>query len=69
MLTPEILKSYLLEMPEGHIFDMPYALFADVFPPGAADKGAWRRLRALAAECGFEVRAFPAEERIELIKT
>ncbi len=68
MLTPDILKSYLSEMPKGHIFDMPYALFADVFPPGAADETARQRLQSLADECGFAVRDFPTEQRIELVK-
>jgi hypothetical protein len=32
MPTLDILKSSLLDMPRGHIFDLTYNLFADVFP-------------------------------------
>ena len=59
MLTRDVLKSYLLEMPRGHIFDLTYKLFADVFPPGEPDQDA--RLRALtfakANGCVIENRA------------
>jgi len=34
MLPRDVLKSYLREMPRGHIFDLTYKLFADMFPPG-----------------------------------
>jgi hypothetical protein len=68
LLTPDVLKRYLRDMPRGHVFDLPYDLFAAVFPPGVADKKAWRQLRVLAKGCGFEVRDFAAEQRIELVK-
>ena len=48
MLTRAVLKSYLLDMPRGHIFDLTYRLFADVFPPGAPDASAREPLHALA---------------------
>ena len=67
-LTPDVLKSYLREMPRGHIFDLSYELFAALFPPGASNRKPWGRLRALAAECDFELRDFAAEQRIELAK-
>ena len=68
MLTRDVLKSYLLEMPKGHIFDMPYALFASVFPPGSADRTSWQQLKELADECGFQLHDFSNEQRIELVK-
>jgi len=68
MLTPDVLKSYLLEMPRGNIFVMRYDLFAMVFPPGAGDRAACAALRSLAASCNFEVKDVAAERRIELIK-
>ena len=49
-LTRAVLKSYLLDMPRGHIFDLTYRLFADVFPPGAPDASAREPLHALAGE-------------------
>jgi len=68
MLPRDVLKSYLMDMPSGHIFDLPYDLFANVFPPGHADKGAREGLTTLAEECHCDVKIFPDEERIELIK-
>jgi hypothetical protein len=68
MLTPDVLKSYLLEMPPGHIFELRYDLFAAVFPPGAGDRAAWAALKALAEVCDFVVKDVAAERRIELIK-
>jgi hypothetical protein len=68
MLPRDVLKSYLLDMPSGHIFDLPYHLFASVFPPGAPDKGARESLSKLAEECQCDVKTIPDEERIELIK-
>ena len=38
MLTEAVLKSYLLDMPSGHIFDLTYELFAGMFPPGEATR-------------------------------
>jgi hypothetical protein len=68
MLTEAVLKSYLLEMPSGHIFDLTYKLFADVFPPGEPDMAARERLRALAEECGCDLANDRAEGRYELTR-
>jgi hypothetical protein len=68
MLTAGALKSYLLEMPSGHIFDLPYDLFASVFPPGEPDAGSRESLRILAEDCHCDIKSIPAEQRIELIK-
>jgi hypothetical protein len=68
MLTTDALKSYLLEMPSGHIFDLPYDLFAIVFPPGEPDPGSRENLRILAEACHCDIKSIPAEQRIELIK-
>jgi hypothetical protein len=68
MLTKEVLRSYLLDMPSGHIFDLTYRLFADVFPPGEPDEGARAALRQFAQECGCDVRNDVSEDRYELIR-
>jgi hypothetical protein len=68
MLPKDVLKSYLLEIPGGHIFDLPYDLLASVFPPGEPDAGSRESLRALAEECACDVRVVPQERRIELVK-
>lgn len=68
MLTRDVLKSYLLEMPGGHIFDLTYSLFADVFPPGDPDAAAREQLRALAEECGCDLVNNKAEGRYELTR-
>jgi hypothetical protein len=68
MLTRDVLKSYLLEMPGGHIFDLTYALFADVFPPGEPDPAAREQLRALAEECNCDVVNNNAEGCYELTR-
>ena len=68
MLTEAVLKSYLDDMPSGHIFDLPYAQFAQVFPPGEPDAGARAKLRALAEECACDLANVPDEERYELIR-
>ncbi len=68
MLTRDVLKSYLLEMPRGHIFDLTYTLFADVFPPGEADAGAREQLRIFAEECACDVARNAAEGRFELTR-
>jgi hypothetical protein len=66
MLTEAVLKSYLLEMPSGHIFDLTYELFAGMFPPDETDARA--KLDALAAECNCEVINNKAEGRFELTR-
>ncbi len=68
MLTEAVLKSYLLDMPSGHIFDLTYSLFADVFPPGEPDAAAREQLRVLAEECGCDVANNKAEGRYELTR-
>ena len=68
MLPEAVLKSYLLEMPSGHIFDLTYALFADVFPPGYPDAASRVKLDGLAADCNCDLRDNKAEGRFELIR-
>ena len=68
MLTRAVLKSYLLDMPPGHLFDLTYALFGDVFPPGEPDANARAQLRALAEECGCDLTNDKAEGRYELTR-
>ena len=66
MLTEAVLKSYLLDMPSGHIFDLTYALFSQAFPPG--DAGARARLEAFAVECNCDVVDNKAEHRFEMTR-
>jgi hypothetical protein len=68
MLTRAVVKSYLLEMPRGHIFDLTYKLFADVFPPGEPDASSREQLRVLAEECNCVVVNNEAEGRFELTR-
>ena len=68
MLTRDVLKSYLLEMPSGHIFDLNYEHFAAVFPPGEPDGAAREALRLLAEECGCTLVNSPPERRYELTR-
>jgi hypothetical protein len=68
MLTEAVLKSYLLEMPSGHIFDLTYALFAGMFPPGETNADARAKLDALAAACNCTVIDNKAEGRFELTR-
>ncbi len=68
MLTPEVLRSYLSDMPRGHIFDLTYALFAAAFPPGEPDTGAREALRRFAQECACDLVNNPAEGRYELTR-
>jgi hypothetical protein len=68
MLTRDVLKSYLLEMPTGHIFDLTYGLFAQAFPPGASEPASRIRLDAFAAECNCDVVDNEAEGRFELTR-
>ena len=68
MLTRAVLKSYLLEMPRGHIFDLTYKIFADLFPPGEPDAAAREQLRVLAAECDCDVVNDKIEGRYELTR-
>jgi hypothetical protein len=68
MLAPGILKSYLLDMPPGHVFDLTYPLFADAFPPGEPDAAARERLCAFAEECGCDLVNNPTEGRYELTR-
>ena len=67
-LTREVLASYVADMPAGHIFDLPYAQFAGLFPPGEPDPCARAALRAFANECGCDLVQIVAEERYELRK-
>jgi hypothetical protein len=66
MLTRAVLKSYLLEMPPRHIFDLSHAQFAGVFPPGEPDAAARAKLRAFAEECDCDLVNNQAEGRFEL---
>ena len=68
MLTEAVLKSYLLEMPSGHIFDLTYELFAGMYPPGTIDKASRAKLEALARECNCDVVENAAENRFELTR-
>jgi hypothetical protein len=68
MLTRDVLKSYLLDMPRGHIFDLTYSLFADVFPPGEPDVAAREKLRVLAEECDCAAVNNKVEGRFELTR-
>jgi hypothetical protein len=68
MITEDVLKSYLREMPAGHIFDLPYSQFAEVFPPGEPDAAARDNLRRLAAECACDLAHVANEERYELTR-
>ena len=68
MLTEAVLKSYLLDMPSGHIFDLTYEQFAGMFPPGEPNAEARAKLDALAAECNCEVVNNKAEGRFELTR-
>jgi len=68
MLTEAVLKSFLRDMARGHVFDLTYALLADVFPPGKSDPGAIRKLQALAASCDCDLADNAAEGRFELTR-
>lgn len=68
MLTRDVFKSYLRDMPSGHVFDLTYGHLAGLFPPGAADAGARQKLRILAQECGCDVAFNDAEGRAELTR-
>jgi hypothetical protein len=68
MLNQDVLKSYLLEMPSGHIFDLTYDLFAQAFPPGRSDAAACAKLEAFAAECNCGLVDNKTEHRYELTR-
>lgn len=68
MLTRDVLKSYLAEMPLGHIFDLTYGQFGDMFPPGEGDAVAEAALRQFAESCGCEVTHNAANGRYELTR-
>jgi hypothetical protein len=68
MLTEDVLKSYLREMPSGHVFDLPYSQFAQLFPPGEPDAGAREKLRLLADECACDLANVADEQRYELTR-
>jgi hypothetical protein len=64
----EVIKSYLENMPFGHVFDLSYRQMADLFPPGAGDAAARQKLAALAEECDCDVTYVNAEDRVELTR-
>jgi hypothetical protein len=68
MLTEAVLKSYLLEMPSGHIFDLTYALFSGMYPPGDINAASRAKLDALAAACHCDVVDNKAEARFGLMR-
>ena len=68
MLTEAVLKSYLKDMPRGHIFDLPYGQFAQLFPPGEPDAAACEKLRLLAEECACDLANIADERRYELTR-
>jgi len=68
MLPRDVLKSYLREMPRGHIFDLTYKLFADMFPPGEPAAASREQLRRLAEESDCDLVDNQAEGRFELTR-
>ena len=68
MLTRNVLKSYLAEMPSGHIFDLTYAMFADAFPPGEPDPFSRAALQAFAKECNCDLKNNVLGGRYELTR-
>lgn len=68
MLTAEVLRSYLLEMPKGHIFDLSYAQFAEIYPPGEPDAVARAALRQFAESCSCDLAHNAADDRYELTR-
>lgn len=68
MLTAEVLRSYLLDMPKGHIFDLSYAQFAEIYPPGEPDAVARTALRQFAESCGCGLLHNVADGRYELMR-
>ncbi len=68
MLTCEVLKSYLVAMPRGHVFDLTYGQFADVFPPGEPDAMARTALHRFAQQCGCDLNNNVGEQRYELTR-
>ena len=68
MLTKDALKSYLLDMPRGHVFDLTYGQFADVFPPGEPDVVARESLGQFAESCGCDLKNDVSEYRYELTR-
>lgn len=68
MLTEAVLRSYLNDMPRGHIFDLPYGQFAQIFPPGEPDTSAREKLHVLAEECGCDLVHVADEARYELTR-
>lgn len=68
MLTRDVLKSYLLEMPSGHVFDLTYGQFEDAFPPGEPDTAARQALRVFAEECACDLKNNILEYRYELTR-
>jgi hypothetical protein len=68
VLTAEVLRSYLLEMPKGHIFDLSYAQFAEIYPPGESDAVARAALRQFAESCGCDLEHNAANGRYELTR-
>ena len=68
MLTADALKSYLLDMPSGHIFDLNYGQFAEIYPPGEGDPIARAALQKFAEQCGCDLRNNILEGRYELTR-
>lgn len=68
MLTEDVLKGYLMDMPRGHIFDLPYSQFAQLYPPGEPDAPARDRLRQLADACGCDLVQVADEKCYEFIR-
>lgn len=62
------MRSYLQNMPFGHVFDLSYRHLADLFPPGAGDAAARQKLAVLAQECGCDIAYVDAEDRVELTR-
>ncbi len=68
MLTAEVLRSYLIEMRSGHIFDLSYAQFTEIFPPGEPDAISRAALREFAESCGCDLTHNDADGRYELTR-
>ncbi len=68
VLTADALKSYLLDMPSGHIFDLNYGQFAEIYPPGEGDPIARAALQKFAEQCGCDLKNNILEGRYELTR-
>ncbi len=67
-MTRGQLRKMLSEMEPGQYVDIPYDLYAEIFPPGEPDEGAREACYNFAKELGCRIDNKADSEKVSFVK-